>query len=289
VTAYRFIEQEKANHSIRLMCRVLRVSRSGFYDWSGREDCPSADLPLRTRIRAIHAESRGTYGTPRVNRQLRRQGLTVNRKRVVRLMRQEGLAGVPKRRFRVQTTQADPAARKAANLLNRQFTADAPDTTWVADITYLRTVQGWSYLAVVIDLYSRKIVGWAVENQMEASLCIKALRRALAVRQPRPGLLHHSDRGSQYTSLAYQALLDEHQAVASMSRRGNCWDNAVAESFFGTFKQEMQSRQPFRSVAHARAEVGNYIHQFYNPVRLHSANGHRSPVQTEEMFRALNS
>lgn len=144
MTAYRFIEQEKANHSIRLMCRVLRVSRSGFYDWSGREDCPSADLPLRTRIRAIHAESRGTYGTPRVTRQLRRQGLTVNRKRVVRLMRQEGLAGVPKRRFRVQTTQADPAARKAANLLNRQFTADAPDTTWVADITYLRTVQGWS-------------------------------------------------------------------------------------------------------------------------------------------------
>lgn len=278
MTAFRFIEREKANHSIRLMCRVLRVSRSGFYDWRNRARRSDQDRGMVARIRAVHAASRGTYGSPRVTRQLRNQGLVINRKRVVRLMQAEGLVGVPRRRFRVSTTRADPSRPTARNVLDRHFQAEAPDRAWVADISYLPTRECTAYLAVVIDLFSRKVIGWAVEDHMETSLCLTALRRALAVRQPGPGLLHHSDRGSQYTSHAYQDALQDAQVVPSMSRKGNCWDNAVAESFFGSLKQELQRDQPFRSVDDARREVGDYIHQFYNPTRLHSANGHHSPV-----------
>ena len=230
--AYRFILAERACHSVRMMCRVLRVSRSAFYAWQAAPKRRARrDLPLTVRIRAIHAARRGTYGAPRIAAALRREGLNVNRKRVSRLMRQEGLQGRPRRRFRGCTTDSAHCSPVAPERLGRNFAADKPDAVWVGDITYIPAGPKWSYLAVLIDLYSRKVVGWAVAGNMCAGLVSRALQRALAVRRPAPGLVHHSDRGSQYASDAYVSQLREAGIVQSMSRKGNCWDNAVAESF----------------------------------------------------------
>lgn len=272
--AFRFIQAEKANHSIRLMCRVLRVSRSAFYEWLRRAGKPRRDVGLSARIRAIHKASRGTYGAPRVTAALRQDGLLVNRKRVARIMRELGLRGVPRKRpYRGPTAPTSPRE----DLLQREFTAARPNKAWVADITYLPVAGGWVYLAVLIDLYSRKVVGWALDSNMRTELCMEALRRALAARRPPEGLVHHSDRGSQYSSDAYQRALLKAGLRPSVGRKGECWDNAVAESFFGTLKQELVRGEPFSSLKAARRSVSDYVHNFYNPVRLHSAIGQAPP------------
>lgn len=282
MTAYRFMRAEKANHSIRRMCRVLRVSRSAYYQWLDRAPGDARDRGLAARIRAIHKGSRGTYGCPRITAQLRQDGVLVNHKRVARVMRDQGIRGVPRRRPGVRAQAVRPAAD---NLLARNFDAPAPNRAWVGDITYLPVSGGWAYLAVLIDLYSRKVVGWAVSDTQNTALCLEALQRAVAARQPDGGLVHHTDRGSQYTSDAYQAALASHRIRCSMSRKGDCWDNAVAESFFATLEQELVQGRTFLSLQAIRREVGDYIHDFYNATRLHSANGYRSPVDHEALHR----
>lgn len=284
MTAFRFIEAEKANHTVRRMCRVLRVSRAGYYAWRARSPETREDLALVVHIRSIHRESRGTYGSPRVAQELRKRGLRVNRKRIARVMRREGLQGIPKRRFRGTTTEVDPAAPVAENLLQRDFSATAPNKAWVADITYLPVSGGWAYLAVLIDLFSRKVVGWAVDDVIDTALCLRALRRALATREPTAGLIHHSDRGCQYTSHTYQQALRECGAVPSMSRKGNCWDNAVAESFFGTLKQELPLDGLRLTVEELTKKIDSYIRDFYNQKRLHSTNEYRAPIDHERHF-----
>ena len=221
-----------------LMCRVLGVSRSGLYAWlrRGRSERERADEALTNRIRVVHEASRGTYGSPRVHRALRRDEVRVSRKRVERLMQRANLRGRVRRRFR-KTTDSDHSYTVAPNTLNRQFSVDAPDRVWAVDITYIRRATGWSYLAVILDLHSRLVVGWALADHMRTELVEEALRAALGWRSPAPEMLHHSDRGSQYASDGYRAKLAARGINVSMSRRGNCWDNAVVESFFGTLKQ----------------------------------------------------
>lgn len=269
---------------MRTLCRVLRVARSAFYAWR-RGETRSAkarrDAVLLVHIRAVHRRSRGTYGSRRVWRQLRRDGFAVGRRRVARLMRLHGLRGLPSVSYRGSTTNSDHDQPVAPNLLEREFTVDAPNIAWVGDITYLPTQDGWVYLAVLIDLFSRKVVGWALADHMRTDLCMEALRSALATRQPPPGLIHHSDRGSQYASAAYRELLAQHQVTQSMSRRGNCLDNAVAESFFGTLEQELVGRVTWSDEEAARQGVSDYIHRFYNPERLHSHLDYESPADFE--------
>ena len=222
------------------------------------------------------------YGSPRVFAELRAEGHIVGRHRVARIMREQGVSGAPKRKFKGSTTDSGHTVRIEPNHLNRDFTAAAPNAVWVGDITYLRTVGGWVYLAVVIDLYSRKVVGWALEDHMRKELCLRALGSAVALRQPPAGLIHHTDRGSQYTSDAYRAALDAIGAVVSMSRKGNCWDNAVSESFFGTLEQELVGQTDVPAdLEEAQSAVSSYIHGFYNSVRRHSTLGYRSPIDFE--------
>jgi len=289
VTAYRFIVAEKANYPIRMMCRVLKVSRSAFYAWLGKKDDPETDgeLALRVHIATIHRQSRGTYGSPRVHAELKAQGFEVGRHRTARLMKDMGLSGTPKKRFRVGTTDSDHNNPIADNLLNRRFDVNDPNRVWVGDITYLPTRAGFVYLAVLIDLFSRKVVGWSVTSHMRTELCLDALRMALVTREPVPGLIHHSDRGSQYAADDYQDALEAVDAVPSMSRKGNCWDNAVAESFFGTLEQELvgQLAELWENEFEARAAIGDYIAVFYNGWRRHSTLGQVSPVAFEEAAR----
>jgi transposase InsO family protein len=290
VTAYRFVDAEKAVWPVRVICRALRVSRSAYYEWKQARTTEKAaeDAVLSVHIKAIHRRSRGTYGVPRVLVDLRAEGHLVGKDRVARLMRLQGLAGTPKRRFRPTTTDSDHTDRVAKNLLDRQFTFLAPNRAWVGDITYLPTKAGWVYLAVLLDLFSRKVVGWSLQKHMQTELCLQALSRAIATRQPGAGLLHHSDRGSQYTSADYQRALGAIGATPSMSRKGNCWDNAVAESFFGTLEQELvlQQEEVWGDENAARSAVGDYIHGFYNQRRRHSTLGQFSPVDFEAAYRA---
>jgi putative transposase len=286
VKVYPFIAAEKAaGHQVRRPCALLGVSRSAFYVWSTekRSMHAQADSDLGRKVRAVHEESRGTYGAPRVHQQLRREGIRCGKKRVARLMRGQGLAGRQKRQAK-RTTIADrwePAG--AVDLVQREFTAGAfePDQVWVGDISYLRTWEGWAYLATVIDLASRRVVGFAVEHHMRSSLVIEAMEMALRGRRPAAGLIFHSDRGSQYTSAAFRELLAAHQVRQSLSRPRQCWDNAVAESFFGTLKTELVYRNAFPSRAAVRTAVFEYIEVFYNRKRIHSALGYRSPADYE--------
>ena len=285
---YHFIASEKAVDSwpVMVMCRVLCVSKSAFYTWCenparGR----ASDMQLRVHIRAIHRESRGTYGSPRVCAELQEQGFRVSRKRVARLMREEGLAGLPaKKAFRVATTDSDHDSPIADNLLNRNFVSEAPNQVWVGDITYLRTAAGFAYLAVLVDLHSRRVVGWAIADHMRTSLVQEALRRAIVTRNPEAGLIQHTDRGSQYASAAYRKDLESIGAVPSMSRKGDCWDNAVAESFFGTLKQELAGRTSWATVGAAQDAVIDYIVQFYNRKRRHRPLGQVSPLVFEQRW-----
>lgn len=286
---YLFVRAEKAFYPVTVLCRVLQVSKSGFYAWLRRT--PSArqqrDQRLKLEIKAAHQRSRGTYGTPRVHQQLRQDGIGIGRKRVARLMREVGLQGLPKRRFK-RTTDSKHTEAVAPNLLARDFAPDAADRAWAADVTYIRTWEGWLYLAVVLDLFSRRIVGWALGVSLERQLVIEALNMALSCRQPKPGLVSHSDRGSQYASSDYQGRLRERGIICSMSRRGDCWDNAVVESFFGTLKAELLHPRAWPTHATVRAALVDYL-AFYNGQRLHSTLNYRSPVQHEAMAHRLLS
>lgn len=278
------IQAEKANFPVRLMCRMLEVSPSGFYAWSGRKPSKRAieDQRLGAKVAAVHKQSRRRYGSPRIHRELRAVGTRIGRKRVARLMGAQGLVARPKRRFR-RTTDSSHGRPPAPNLLGRRFVTNAPDNAWVTDITYLWTKEGWLYLAAVIDLFSRRVVGWAISERIDAALCCKAVRNALISRQPAPGLIVHSDRGSQFASRDFVDLLDAHGAIQSMSRKGDCWDNAVAESFNGTIKAELVEEEEFDTRLEARRAVFEYIEGFYNSIRLHSFLGYVSPAMFEKL------
>ena len=281
---FAFVQAEKAHHPVRPLCRALGISPSGFYAWQRRR--PSrrgrTDRRLAAYLRAAHQASRGTYGSPRLQRALRAQGWSVGRNRVIRLMRQEELAGRPRRRFH-RTTARDPRAAPAPNLLAQRFTVARPNTIWAADITALPTREGWLYLAVLLDLYSRRVVGWAIDTHLETALVLTAWRRALALRRHAPRQ-HHSDRGTQYTSAAYQRELTRHGVRCSMSGRGNCYDNAVVESFFHTLKTDLD-HIVWRTRREAMAAVGQYINDYYNRRRLHSTLGYCSPIEFERKRR----
>jgi transposase InsO family protein len=280
-------------YPVQRLCEVLEVAPSGYYAWRRRQQ-QSAQLVagssgssgqrqaenarIVAEMQRIDAEVNHRYGSPRMHAELANRGLVYNRKRVERLMRQHGICAVhSKRRRRVVTTQSQHNLPVAANVLNQEFTATMPNRKWVTDITYIPTREGWLYLAVVLDLFSRKVVGWAMDTQMTATLPLQALRMALCSRRPQPGLLHHSDRGSQYASYVYQALLQSEAIQQSMSRTANCYDNAVMESFFASLKAELVHHSRFGSIVEARARIFHYIEAFYNRKRLHSSLGYLSP------------
>jgi transposase InsO family protein len=287
VTVFRFVEREKANLPVQAMCRVLGVSPSGYYAWRGRG--PSArslaDAALTSRIRRAHTLGRGTYGAPRVHAELREAGVHVGRKRIARLMAADGLAGVCRRRF-VRTTVRDRDAAPAPDLVERQFSRDAPDQLWVADITYLPTRAGFCYLAAITDACSRRVVGWSMATHLRTELISAALDMAVIRRRPGPGLVHHSDRGTQYTSLAFGRRLREAGVAASMGSTGDCYDNAMAESFFATLEVELIDRSDWSGPVEARAAVFEYIEVFYNRIRRHSGIGYLSPDEFEERYRS---
>jgi len=281
---FAFILAEKAAFPVLLLCAVLGVSPSGFYAWLARGAAPSAraraDQQLGVEIAAAHARSRRTYGSPRVHASLRAQGRRVGRKRVERLMRQRGLRGERKRPFRT-TTDSRHDSPIAPNLLARDFTAAAPNRVWVTDVTAVRTRQGWLFVAAMVDLFARRVVGWATSETNDTELALAALERAVRARKPPRGLVHHSDRGSPYASRRYRAATAAHGMETSMSRKGDCWDNAVAESFFSTLKAELTERADYATREQARRSIGEYIDGFYNVERRHSFNGYVNPAEYE--------
>jgi len=282
---YPFIADHAHEFSVRRMCQVLRVTRSGYYAWQRRSPGPraQANQALTAQIRAEFLTSRQTYGSPRIQVTLQRKGVTCGRHRVARLMRQERIWAHPRRKAHPVTTQRDPGVMPAPNRLNQDFSAPAPNCKWVSDFTYIETGEGWLYLAVVLDLFSRKVIGWAMSETMDTALVEAALRMALLSRRPAPGLLHHSDQGSQYTSAAYLNGLSTALTQLSMSRVGNCYDNAVMESFFGTLKTECVTGS-FLTRAQARTTVFEYMEVWYNRQRLHSTLGYYSPVDFEQQL-----
>jgi putative transposase len=265
-----------------MMCKQLGVSRSGYYAWKRREPSQRQreDAVLVDKIRTIHTESRGTYGSPRVLDDLKEGGFEVGRRRVARLMRENGITGSPYKPF-TRTTNSAHGLDVADNVLNREFTVEAPDMVWATDITYVRTWAGWLYLAVVIDLFSRRVVGWSMATHMRTDLVMGALKMALGRRVPGPDMVHHSDRGSQYASHEYRGALRDNGIQCSMSRKGDCWDNAVVESFFATLKKELIYRRPWPTAEAARAAIAEYIEVFYNRKRKHSTLGYVSPAEYE--------
>jgi putative transposase len=283
VTVFGFIAAKKTEHSVKTMCRVLEVSRSGYHAWARREPSSRAleDERLTGRIREIHRENHKVYGSPRVHAELRMaDGVRVGRKRVERLMRQAGISGMVRRR-RGRTTIRVPGVRVCEDLVDRRFLAAAPDRLWVADITYLRTWEGWLYLVAVQDVFSRRIVGWSMADHMRTELVTDALQMALAHRRPDPGLIWHSDQGSQFVSLAFGQQARVAGIAQSMGSRGDCYDNAVAESFFATLKKELVHGRSWPSKADLRSAVFEYIEVFYNRRRRHSTLGYLSPAQFE--------
>lgn len=275
----------RAEFRIATMARVLGVSTSGYYAWlkrprSARE---KADSALVEQVRAIHERSRGTYGAPRIQAELADQGLAVSRKRVARLMRESSLSGISRRK-RPTTTRRASKARPAPDLVEREFTADGPDRLWVADITYVRTLAGFLYLAIVLDVFSRRIVGWAMEPSLATDLVVAALQMAIAQRGPE-NVIHHSDQGSQYTSLTFGKRCRDAGIALSMGSVGDCYDNAMAESFFASLECELLDQSSFRNHAEAKGELFRYIEGWYNTHRRHSAIGYRSPVNFEKAYR----
>jgi putative transposase len=271
-----------------MMCELLKVSRSGYYAWLERPESKRTkeNKILSKHIQQIHTDSDQTYGSPRIQAELIVQGFTLSRQRVVRLMKRLNIKAHHKRRFKV-TTDSQHALPIADNVLDRKFTATEPDQAWVADITYIETHQGWLYLAVVIDLFSRKVVGWSMAEHMRTDLVLTALEAALGKRIPaQSGLVFHSDRGSQYASSDYRTALERAGITCSMSRKGNCWDNAVAESFFGTLKTEFVHPRIFTTREIAKTAIAEWIEAFYNRKRLHSTIGYVSPIQFEENYWA---
>lgn len=265
------------------MCEALNVSPSGYYAWRSRPPSQraTANRQLLDDIRRVHQDHRGRYGAPRIHATLRAEGQPVSRGRVARLMRRHGIRAQLPRPFRVRTTDSNHTLPIAPNLLNQTFQAERPDHVWLADITYIPTGEGWLYLAVILDLFTRKIVGWAMRDHLRAELTITALLMALQRQQPGPGLIHHSDRGSQYAATAYRQILAAHGIQPSMSRKGNCWDNAPMESFFGTLKTELVYRTVYPTHPAARRDLFAYIEGYYNRRRVHSALGYLTPAQAE--------
>ena len=282
---FAFIDAWKAVFPIALMSRILDVSRAGYYEWRDRKPSPRAreDVRLTTLLAAAHVASERTYGSPRLHRELHEAGHHVSRKRVIRLMQARGLRGCRPRRFKA-TTDSKHDQPVADDLVKRDFNPAGPDEVWVADITYVRTWQGWLYLAVVVDLFSRRVVGWSAAEHMRADLVIDALAHAAGHRD-HVGVIHHSDRGSQYASAAFRAALEGFGMKGSMSRKGNCWDNAVAESFFATLKTELIHRRPWPTRAGARKAIDRYISEFYNSRRRHSFIDGVSPIEFEKATR----
>ena len=285
---YEFIEQYKQEFPIVVMCQVLDVSESGFYAWRKRPACQRTreDAQLREEIRQEFRAHQGRYGSPRLHAELRDQGRSIARKRVARLMREAGLCAKGKRR-RVLTTQRDPSHPVAPNLLHREFTATEPNSKWVTDITSIPTMQGWLYLAVILDLYSRMVVGWSMSGKCDENLVERALELAIARRHPKSGLLHHSDRGCQYTSHAYRQRLEQAGMIVSMSRKGNCWDNAAIESFFGSLKEECVGSTIYSSHDEARLALFTYIEGYYNRLRRHSTLSYVSPFNYEQKMNQM--
>jgi putative transposase len=279
---FQLIDVAKKDFPVQRLCKVLGVSPSGYFAWRRRPASPRQreDLVLLAQIRSACALSNETYGSPRMTRELQDNGLSVGRRRTARLMRENGLKARPKRRFK-RTTDSHHAFPVAPNLLDQDFSAERPNEKWGADISYVWTGEDWLYLAVVVDLFARRVVGWAVSDRLHKELALEALRKALAIRRPSGGLIHHSDRRSQYCSAAYQAELTKRGILISMSGTGNCYDNAVVETFFKTLKAELIWRTVFQTRAKAKEAIARYIDGFYNPVRRHSTLDFISPAQFE--------
>ena len=286
---YRFVATERASYPVRLLCKVIGVAASAFYAWLRR--VPSRrqadDQRVKDKIGQIFQASRRTYGSPRIHAELQGAGLRISRKRVARLMRESGIAVVVRRRWVPRTTDSRHHHLVAPNLLEQKFTADRPNAVWLADISYIPTDEGWLYLAAIKDMATREIVGWSMADHLLAELACDALRMAIRRRQPPPGLIHHSDRGVQYACTDYQAILHRHGLLSSMSRRGNCYDNAPMESFFGSLKNELVHHTSFPTKETARRALFEYIEIFYNRRRRHSGLGFLTPARAyEQMARA---
>ncbi len=288
---FAYIAAKKADMSVRRACQLLKVSVSGFYAWKRRPASrrQKDDLVFLAHIRAAFKSSNETYGSPRMTYELKDQGFVIGRRRIDRLMRENGLCAKVKKRFK-RTTDSHHNHGIAPNLLigargKSDFTAIAPNEKWAADISYIWTREGWLYLAIIMDLFSRRIVGWAAQDRLKTALPLAALRQATLLRRPPKGLIHHSDRGSQYCSYEYRKALKDIGATVSMSGKGNCYDNAVVETFFKTIKSELIWRTVFQTRQQAKLEITAYIDGFYNPVRRHSAVGYTSPVKYEMMIK----
>ena len=286
---YGFIAKQAGNYPVRLLCRVMDVKKSSYYDWKrqGAKIIGVEEFKLRQRIKAIFEESRESAGSRKLVKRLQSEGYRIGRYRVRRLMKQLGLVVKTKRKYRV-TTDSKHNHPVADNELNRAFNPDQANRVWAADITYIWTQEGWLYLAVVMDLYSRRVVGWCLDRQMSQSLVIRALMMALALRKPPRGLMHHSDRGSQYASKAYRELLRQHGMVCSMSRKGNCWDNSPMERFFRSLKEEWIGDQLYNTREQAYRDLREYLMVYYNTKRLHSTLGYQTPFQFENNLKKVS-
>ena len=286
---YAFIRAHQEEFRIRSLCRVLGVSRSGYYDWSGRPVSPraAANQQLLVEIRRVHGEARGVYGALKTWKALTRQGIGCGKHRVARLRRRHGIEATRRRRFKI-TTHSRKGQGVTPDLVRRGFTAPAPNRVWVGDVTCVATREGWLYVAVLLDLYSRKVVGWAMSDRINTALVRRALQMALLTRRPPPGLIHHTDRGAIYAAEEYRALLAAHGLAASMGRTGDCYDNAVAESFFSTVKNELTIEQAYATRRDAQTALFEYIEVFYNRQRIHQTLGYRSPQHVEEQALSLN-
>jgi len=281
--SFRFIEDHRDSYPVRLMCAVLEVSPAGYYAWRERpvSERARSNAALLSEVRQIHCDSGRRYGSPRVHAVLRRQGRGVSRGRIERLMQRHGIRAIMAPPRRIRTTDSRHDLPIAPNLIQREFTAAAPNRVWLADITYIPTGEGWLYLAAIMDLFSRKIVGWAMRDYMHSELASSALTMALRLQRPEDGLIHHSDRGVQYASKAYRDILSEARITASMSRTADCYDNAPMESFFHTLKTELVHHRQYQTRTEAQRDIFAYIEGFYNRVRLHSAIGYLPPIEME--------
>lgn len=286
---YAFIEQESTQWPVTKLCRVLSVTRSAYYDWRTDQRVPTAttEFAVRLRMKALFKASRESIGSRRMAEALRAESFDVGRDWATRRMKELNLVVKRKRKFKV-TTDSKHALPIAPNVLNRNFSQAEPDRAWGTDITYLWTQEGWVYLAVVIDLCSRRVVGWAMDRRMKKALVIRALMMAVNLRRPEPGLIHHSDRGSQYASAAYQKLLKQYKMIPSMSRKGNCWDNAPIERFFSSLKREWTGDILYRTRAEAMADVREYVAAYYNSKRLHSTLGYQTPLNFEKNLNKVS-
>lgn len=284
---FQFVDRHQGVFPIRRMCGVLGVSPSGYYAWRNRPECrrKREDRRLGLEIKAIHRENRGVYGSPRIHAELKDRQMHHGKKRVARLMRENGIRAKQKKKFKM-TTDSKHSYPLAPNLLGRDFSAHSSNQKWLADITYIWTREGWLYLAAIMDLFSRPIVGWSMSRRMTKELVLEALEMAVGRRCPGPGLVHHSDRGSQYACGDYQQTLTDHGMVGSMSRKGDCWDNAPMESFFHTLKTELVHHRDYQTRNQARADIFEYIEVFYNRSRRHSALGYLTPAQYEMLKMA---